>query len=115
MMDPTFVHEGSAKSGKKRRMPFDFVGRAVKMFARVLLASPFGGKRLFRNEEGTKLSRFLRALTYRLAFVPIILVIFLTALVFAATHPGRSEQGADPSSFGVYYDPVNFLADDGAR
>ena len=53
--------------------------------------------------------------TYRLAFAPLLLVIFLTAVVLAATHPGRSIQGADPLSFGVYYDPVNFLADDGAH
>jgi len=42
-------------------------------------------------------------------------VIFLTALVFAATHPGQTSVAADPLSYGVYYDPVNFLSDDGAR
>jgi predicted alpha/beta-fold hydrolase len=57
----------------------------------------------------------VRGLTYRLAFVPVVLVIFITALVFAATHPGASVVATDPLSFGVYYDPVNFLSDDGAR
>ena len=33
----------------------------------------------------------------------------------AATHPDRQIVSGDPLSFGVYYDPVNFLADDGAR
>ena len=42
-------------------------------------------------------------------------MIFLTALVFAATHPGSSNVTQDPLAFGVYYDPVNFLSDDGAH
>jgi predicted alpha/beta-fold hydrolase len=88
----------------------------VRLFWNVLFFSPFGHKGSFRNEEGSRLSRFVRGFTYRLAFVPVILVIFLTALVFAATHPGNAPVvGSDPLSQGVYYDPVNFLSDDGAR
>ena len=46
-------------------------------------------KGYFRNEEGTRVGRFVRGLTYRLAFVPVILVMFLTALVFAVERHHR--------------------------
>jgi predicted alpha/beta-fold hydrolase len=81
----------------------------------VLLAAPFGRQRHFRNEDGTRTSRILRGLMYRLAFTPLLLVGFLVAIVLSATHPRRGVQATDPQSYGVYYDPVNFLADDGAR
>jgi pimeloyl-ACP methyl ester carboxylesterase len=85
------------------------------LLGRVLLFNPLGHKPHFRAEEGSRLSRIVRGLTYRLAFVPVLLVLFLTALVFAATHPGRSVVGQDPLAYGVYYDPVNFLSEDGAH
>src|SRR6185503_12945213 len=91
------------------------VWTALRLLGKLLFSNPFGGKARFRNEEGTRIGRFVRGLTYRMAFVPVILVIFLTALVFAATHPGQSTVATDPLAFGVYYDPVNFLAEDGAR
>jgi hypothetical protein len=50
-----------------------------------------------------------------MAFAPLLRVIFLSAIVLAATHPRRALHGADPSSLGIYYDPVNFLASDGAH
>jgi pimeloyl-ACP methyl ester carboxylesterase len=117
VMHPTFGAGSEPPAPKKSRNPFGLLWRVVKFFGRILLAHPFGGgnKPQFRNEEGTRLSRVIRGFTYRLAFVPVLLVAFLTALVFAATHPGRTEEGPDPSSFGVYYDPVNFISDDGAR
>jgi len=118
VMNPTFAYDAAADASKAkpRQGRFSFLWRILKRIGRLLLANPFGRNRgSFRNEEGTKLSRFVRGFTYRLAFVPVLLVMFITAIILAATHPGRSGQGADPLSFGVYYDPVNFLADDGAR
>jgi pimeloyl-ACP methyl ester carboxylesterase len=120
MMDPTFLYaEATPPPRKKKLTPFQRLRALVwgifRLVARLLLFSPFGRKALFRNEEGTRAGRFVRGLTYRLGFVPIILVIFLTALVFAATHPGSSAVAQDPQSLGVYYDPVNFLSEDGAR
>jgi len=116
VMDPTFMYDAPGGSGKKSRKRFAVVRRIVRLFWNVLFFSPFGHKGSFRNEEGSRLSRFVRGFTYRLAFVPVILVIFLTALVFAATHPGNAPVGgSDPLTQGVYYDPVNFLSDDGAR
>src|SRR5438132_4726491 len=111
VMTPSFVFDAPAPT-KPRRQPFGLAGLGVCRLSRLLLAHPFGNRAPFRNEEGTKLSRLVRGLTYRLAFVPLLLVIFLIAIVLAATHPGRSSHGPDPLAYGVYYDPVNFLADD---
>ena len=118
VMNPTFTFEQppppKAKAPKPRHRIARAFWRVVKLVARLLLFSPFKHKN-FRNEDGSRLSRFVRAFTYRLAFVPVILVIFLTALVFAATHPGQAAVASDPLTYGVYYDPVNFLSEDGAR
>jgi pimeloyl-ACP methyl ester carboxylesterase len=113
-MDPTFMYDAPSAPPKAKKR-FAWVWRLLKLFGRVLFFSPFGHKASFRNEEGTRLGRFVRGLTYRMAFVPLILVIFLTALVFGVTHPGRAESSSNPLSYGIYYDPVNFVAEDGAR
>src|SRR5687768_10978537 len=108
VMNPTFQYE-APPAPKARKQRFAWLWRFLKFVGRLLMFSPFRRKPQFRNEEGTRLSRFFRGLTYRLAFVPIVLVMFLSALVFAATHPGRPNAGSDPLSFGIYYDPVNFV------
>ena len=114
MLDPTFLHDDPTPR-KKKRERFAIPRACLRLLGKLLTFSPFGGKRNFRNEEGTVVGRWVRGFTYRLAFVPVILVIFLTALVFAATHPGQSVVNVDPLTYGVYYDPVSFVADDGAR
>src|SRR5437899_2993090 len=120
VMDPTFTYAEEAAGKPKApkgvgRGLLNLVWRIVRLAGRVLFFSPLGNRAHFRNEDGSRLNRIIRAITYRLAFVPILLVVFLTALVFAVTHPGRVESARDPLSTGVYYDPVNFLSEDGAR
>src|SRR5215204_5860570 len=100
VMNPSFVYDSPA-SGKPRRARFAWLWAVLRFVGRVLLASPFGKRKSFRNEEGTALSRLVRGLTYRMAFVPVLLAGFLAAIVLAATHPGRSVHGADPLSYGV--------------
>lgn len=114
VMDPTFMYDAPASSSRSK-VRFAWIWRILRLCGKVLLYSPFGHKASFRNEEGTRLSRFVRGMLYRIAFVPVILITFLAALVFAATHPGRIETTDNPLSLGIYYDPVNFLSDDGAR
>ena len=114
VMNPSFMFEPPAKAAPKRKK-FAWVWSILKRLVRLMLSHPFGGKQPFRNEEGTKLGRFIRGFAYRLAFVPLILVMFLTALVLAATHPQRPLPTQDPLTVGVYYDPVNIVTDDGAR
>src|SRR5262249_41782706 len=116
VMDPTFMYDAPGGTGKKRRTRFGWLWRIVRVFWNVLFFSPFGHKGSFRNEDGSRLSRFVRGFSFRLAFVRVILVVFLTALMLGTSHPGQSTMsGTDPLSLGVYYDPVNFLSDDGAR
>jgi pimeloyl-ACP methyl ester carboxylesterase len=114
VMDPTFIHDAPGQAKPVRRK-FAWLWRLLRICVRILFFSPFAHKGNFRNEEGTRLGRIFHGITYRLAFVPIILVMFLISLVFAATHPGQSGGTTDPLTFGVYYDPVNFLSEDGAR
>jgi hypothetical protein len=113
-MDPTFMYEKPVPETPKGAKWRVWLKRGFRAFTRLLLAAPFG-HRHFRNEDGSRFGRFVRAFTYRLAFAPLLLVMFVTAIVLAATHPERNAPPSDPLSFGVYYDPVNFLADDGTH
>src|SRR5215831_587835 len=98
VLDPTFLYDTPAPETPKGARWRVLVRRVFRAFGRVLFAAPFK-HRHFRNEEGSRTGRFLRGLTYRLAFAPLLLVLFVTAIVLAATHPGRSPVGADPLSF----------------
>ena len=113
VMNPTFTYD-APKQPKKPPGRFAWVSTIFRLFAKLLMAHPFGNRQ-FRNEDGSKFSRMFRALTYRLAFVPVLLVGFIVAILFAATHPARSGSGADPLAYGIYYDPANFTAEDGAK
>jgi pimeloyl-ACP methyl ester carboxylesterase len=115
VMDPTFVYDAPKAKPKRRRKPVGWVIAALRFFLRVLTLNPFGLGRNFRVEDGTPAQRFIRGLIYRLAFVPVVLVMFVIAIVLAATHPKRLASNGDPLSAGIYYDPVNLVADDGAR
>ena len=114
MMSPTFTYETPAPKPPKVTL-WTWAKRIIRTTMRLLFVSPFKRDLKFRNEDGTRASRFFRGLMYRMAFAPLVLVIFLTAIVVAATHPKRAMHGADPSSMGIYYDPVNFLAADNTR
>ena len=123
VMNPMFMEEkdAAAASGPKRKPRWHQVARAwlvrgLKFAGRVMFTSLFRpNEARLKIEDGTPLQRFVRALLYRLAFVPVVMVIFVTALVFAVTHPPRAIAEADPLVQGVYYDPVNFLSQDGTR
>ena len=114
-MNPNFALESPGAAGKARKSRFDWLWRIFRFIGRLLTATPFGKSKQFRNEDGSRLSRLIRGLTYRLAFVPILLVMFLSALIFGATHPGRAANASDPIKVGVYYDPVTFMTDDDVR
>lgn len=114
VMNPNFSLE-SPNSGTARKRRLEWLWRVLGFTIKLLMATPFGKRQAFRNEEGTPLSRFVRGMMYRLAFVPILLVGFLSALVYGATHPAREAGASDPLKVNIYYDPVNFVAEDGVR
>ena len=57
----------------------------------------------------------VRGMLYRLMFLPILLTLICTVLVYLGTHPRTFVGQLDPGSIGVYYDPVTLVAADGVR
>ena len=122
VMNPMFMEETeTAPKGPRRRPPMwrramNVALRIFKLIRRVLFTNLFkpSSARL-RVEDGTPVQRFIRGLLYRLAFVPVILALFVVTLIFAVTHPQHIAADTDPMLQGVYYDPVNFLSEDGTR
>jgi alpha-beta hydrolase superfamily lysophospholipase len=122
VMDITYLDDAPEPTGKRRRVQaLRLAGRAVWRFIRLigrvlaydpLASTPFGR---FRNEDGSPLSRFVRGVAYRLAFVPIFAALLACALVYSATHPVIPPSVIDPASLGVYYEPVALLAEDNVR
>jgi pimeloyl-ACP methyl ester carboxylesterase len=121
-MDPTFVSESAAIVHPPRPGPKQLlraIGRFGALLGRVLfyrpLASACGWNAKAGVDRGTKVNQFCRALLYRLMFVPVLMALTVAALVYAGTHPKQPGSEVDPSSLGVYYDPVTFLSEDGVR
>lgn len=121
VMHPIFTEPPDAKAlaRQRRRRWLSWSWRLVKRVGRMALTPVAlfkrGEEARLRMEDGTLLQRFVRALLYRLAFVPVILLLFVVTFVFATTHPPRYPAETDPLTQGVYYDPVNFLSEDGTR
>src|SRR5450432_1569233 len=93
------------------RLMLAAVGRALRLGFKFLTTSPFARKR-FRVEDGTPMSRFVRAVMYRLAFVPVFLAATACAVVWTATHPRSACADIDPDNQELYYQPVTFLGAD---
>lgn len=112
-MDPMFFDETPVLPSKRRIDPRRLI-QVVWRIGRILLIRPFASRRNdLVIDNLSPLNRFLRGLLYRLLFVPILLMLIIAALVFVGTHPPRVPINLDPVSLGVYYDPVNFLSQDG--
>lgn len=114
VMDPTFLNDHEPAPRQKKRKIWALV-KAIAKLGKILLFEPFTRRQRLRIEDGKPWQRFVRGLIYRLALVPVLLVVFLTLLVLAATHPGRTTAGADPLAYGMYFDPVSFLAEDNVK
>jgi len=109
---------GDAEPSPRRGIPWRVVGHglwiALRWLWRVLLTDPRDlGRRGVPVEEGALLARFLRGLLYRLAFIPVLVMLAVGALVYCGTHPRIAAADVDPFVQGVYYDPVNFISEDG--
>src|SRR5690606_3947458 len=50
-----------------------------------------------------------------LVFTPLVVTMLIGAMVWHGTHPTILSDSTTPTSLGIYYDPVSFVADDGTR
>jgi pimeloyl-ACP methyl ester carboxylesterase len=119
-MNPNFFEEttsGDAPPRKRKllRLLAYSLWRVLKLCGRLLMYDPLHSIRGFRVEEGTPTSRFVRALMYRMAFVPLLVALFACAIVWVATHPRSVTAEVDPATLGIYYDTVDFVGHDKTR
>jgi pimeloyl-ACP methyl ester carboxylesterase len=113
-MNPMFLDEGQA--ARPRGEPrWRKAARFLLRVGKLLFTDVFRRKERLRVEIGTPTSRFMRGLLYRALFVPAILAILVTVLVATATHPRPVASVMDPTSQGVYYDPVELLSLDNTK
>jgi pimeloyl-ACP methyl ester carboxylesterase len=97
---------------------FSSVARAVGKVAFFPIISPMGYTRRF-NAQGdmivvkkTIVWRIIDGLFMRILLTPVILALFLIAIVYASTHPQRVQASSTPDSFGTYYKRVNLMTVD---
>jgi hypothetical protein len=81
---------------------------------RLLLSDPFERRRGSRNRGGSFAHRIIRGVFYRLALVPILVMLAVSALVYAGTHQRPPMPHSDPSSDGLYFETEKFSAQDGS-
>ena len=118
IMNPTFVQEDDGSSPSVRwKIPWRVLLKPFKVAIAIMLADPFARLRRsgLKIDEGTAFSRAVRALLYRIAFIPVFMALFAMALVYASTHPLTSPSLMDPMSVGLYYDPVSYSSEEGVR
>ncbi len=85
---------------------------ASRWCMRVLFFNLMGSQENQTLGVGSKTGRFLRGLCYRLLFLPVILSLIASALVYSGTHPPVAVSAMDPTWRGIYYDPVDFVSED---
>ncbi len=101
--------------------PFATVLRAIKNFVFFPLISPLGyTKRFTIHGDMVVVKRrwFMRVvdgLITRLLLTPVLLAIFLFAVVYATTHPTVVEASSSPGAFGCYFKRVNIGSLDDQR
>ena len=65
--------------------------------------------------EPPLIARFVKGLAYRALFLPILLVLVTSTLVFTGTHPSVVYSATDPNSFGIYAESITFESEDGTH
>jgi hypothetical protein len=115
VMDPLFLASPSVPPARRRWVRWArLVGRGLWWAGGTLFSRPLASRadRLRFQGDGW-VGRVARGVAYRLLFAPILLALASAALVYRGTHPPAAVAAGDPTSFGVYYDPVDFPAEDG--
>lgn len=116
VMNPMFVVERRSATSL-RYSPLRAVLRTMRLFFGLLLVDLrfWRARARVTMEEGSLVGRFVRGLTYRLLFAPVLVVGLVALLVFWGTHPPRTAGHSDPLSQGNYYDPVMIDSDGGVK
>src|SRR5947209_2334390 len=112
VLDPTFIHEGPPRAPTRWA---DRLQPARALFAwcgRLMLRDVFGRGPGLTIEVGTSAGRFVRGLCYRMLFLPLVVALIASALVYNGTHPPALGSVLDPTCHGIYYDPVSFAGED---
>jgi hypothetical protein len=120
VMDLQYMREAE-EAERAKKQPIDW-GRFIRplraagaLAGRVLVklcATPF---RLRKRKTSPNIHLVIRGMLYRLMFLPILVTLIASLLVYLATHPRTYVGQLDPLSVGVYYDPVTVVAADGVR
>jgi pimeloyl-ACP methyl ester carboxylesterase len=115
VMDPMFVqdHKHPPRFPMLRKVVVSG-GRAVLWFGKLLIRQPFSVQRKGAAPESAS-GKLVRGLFYRLMFAPILVSGLSAVVVFLATHPIAHVPPVDPSSQGVYFDPISFKSEDGTE
>src|SRR4249919_601223 len=94
VMDITYMEEDKhAGNGVRRRFHvvhavLQAVWQTIRRIVRILAYNPLSRRSgRFRNDDGSPLSRFLRGVAYRMAFVPVFAALTACAFVYSGTHP----------------------------
>jgi pimeloyl-ACP methyl ester carboxylesterase len=111
-MNPLFMHDDCPPPARTplHRSLVNLLWRLLLMDVRFWR----GGARL-KIEDGSAVQRVLRAVLYRILFVPVLVCCVVAVLVYIGTHPPSIVPNVDPFSHGHYYDPVSFVSSDGVR
>jgi pimeloyl-ACP methyl ester carboxylesterase len=120
VMHPVFRAEDvvavKKKTPKWKLFLKNTVGKYGAAGLKYLLSSPVRfGSRSGDAGKPPLVSRFVKGLAYRALFLPILLVLSTTTLVFTGTHPSIAYSAVDPNSYGIYAETVAFDSEDGTR
>ena len=121
MMHPVFRAEDVTPLKKKTpKWKLFFKNKVLAFFKNLiksLLSSPVkvGGRRADAPEKPALAARLVRGLAYRALFLPILLVLSTSTLVFTGTHPSVAYSATDPNSYGIYAEDITFESEDGTH
>ena len=117
MMDPMLMLEDDPGFSPRRPHPIrhalSAIARGARVAGRVMVSKPFRIRRREPEDKQPILTRFVKAVGYRLMFVPIFVALAAAALVYRGTHPVRAGSDKLPAVPGTFYETLEFNGPDG--
>lgn len=121
VLNPSFLDDPDFDIPKPRRPWRKLIVQAVlatlRGVLRALMWRPFSHPPVqpTGEEDQTTPTSWAGLALRRIAFVPIVLVMIVAAMVYRGTHPVPYDPGRTPAAMGIYYEPIAMLAADGQR